>query len=132
MKTSQIISVYNSKTISEKLVPSFATIKIGDVLSITDNVFVEQTPYGNYEMLIFTNTYGKRVKLSLSQILKSDGTVGASLQSAIWNRDIECGKHVIEVLKDRVCFRVSDIEYVNVPMPSGHVHRKPIYTFDWV
>ena len=83
-------------------------------------------------MLIFTNAYGKRVKLSLSQILKSEGTVGASLQSAIWNRDIECGKHAIGILKAKVGFRVSDIEYIEQVRPNGLHRMKMIYTLDWL
>lgn len=134
---SQIISVYNSKLLSENLTPSFVTICQGNTLTFTEDIVVEQFPdrrtggFRTIEMLVFMNQHNERVKLPLSKILKSRGTVGESLQKAIWNKDLKTGKDLIKILREKA-IHVSNVGFDDKPMPNGEWNRRIVYTLHWV
>lgn len=136
MNTS-IISVYNSRIFSEKLTPSFAIIETGDILRITDKITIERFPdhhsgdVKEVEFFIFeSQNTGQFVKLSMSQILKSRGSVADSLQKAIWNKDIKTGADLYRVLNERA-IRISRVNFEDKPTPDGMMRRR-VLTLDWV
>lgn len=101
----QIISFNQSNIANKALVPNFAQIVTGDILTLTNDVFCKKMSNGNtVEMFVFKNQDGQRVILGMNQILRSYGSVNDSFQMAIWNKDIKTGKDIFFILRDhKIC-----------------------------
>lgn len=134
MKTSQIISVYNSELFNKPLSFPFELPAIGDVLHFTNKVEAGVLPEnGEYtELFIFEkNKSGVYTKLSMSKIIESRGTVGESLRRAIENRDLKKGKDLVEVLNGEFSIKVTDFKIEDRYTDDGRRYGLTIYTLDW-
>lgn len=133
MKTTQIISVYNSELISKPLSFPFEYIMPGDVLYFTNEVETKTTPDGHSaEYLIFEKSKGGTyVKLSLSKIIGSRGTVGESIRKAIKQGDLKTGKDLIDVLNSIDEIRVGNITAEDRYTHDGARYKLTIYTLNW-
>lgn len=123
-----IIPIQKSDFFSLELPLIFDTIKKGDVLTIVNKVYIEELPERlPIEHLMFKNENGNIVKLAFSKIIMSKG-FGESLRKAIWNKDINFGKDIYDILAGQK-LRVDDITYNTKYRPDGTTFISSEYTF---